>query len=112
VGSDAAANFTLTVSKYECPRNCSSHGACVPANDSSPYKRCACDEGFGGRDCSKAAHALEYGRQIHQDPAAFEVTYFSLPPLTGALEAARGALLPAEPFLLQTTRLRAFCASC
>lgn len=85
VGADAPVNFTITFSKYECPGNCSSHGACVPAADNSTRKECACEEGFGGADCSKATRALEYGQPVNQSAVPFELLYFSLPKPTDAM---------------------------
>ena len=83
VGSDAPINYTLTISKYDCPGNCSSHGTCVPTGVEPPLRQCLCDEGFGGQDCSKSSLPLEYGVTVHQEPAAFEINYFSLPAPTG-----------------------------
>lgn len=86
VGSHGAVNFTLTVAKYDCPRNCSGHGTCLAGG-------CQCDEGWGGRACSQATQALEYGQTVAAAPAAFERAFFSLPPPTGAWFLSPGAAL-------------------
>lgn len=76
VGSHAPVPYTFSISKYDCPSNCSSHGACVGGE-------CQCDDGYGGRDCSLASRALEYGARVEQAPAPFELAYFLLPEPSG-----------------------------
>lgn len=46
-------------------------------------KECKCDDGFGAKDCSLVSTALEFGKTVEQEPAAFERTLFQLPTPTG-----------------------------
>jgi hypothetical protein len=83
VGDDAPLNYTFTISKFDCPSNCSAHGACVTASSAPLRKECRCEEGYAGKDCSQASRALEYGHPVQQEAVAFEIHYFALPTPTG-----------------------------
>ncbi len=67
----------------DCPRNCSGHGTCVASAADPAKKECQCSEGFGAKDCSLVSTALEFGKTVTQEPAAFERTLFQLPAPTG-----------------------------
>ena len=92
MGDDAPLNYTFTVSKFDCPSNCSAHGACVTASSEPPRKECRCEEGYAGKDCSQASRALEYGRPVQQGAVAFEIHYFALPTPTGKRAQTRAGL--------------------
>jgi hypothetical protein len=85
VGAHEPVKYTLTISKYDCPRNCSGHGTCMPSAADPRLKECRCEEGFGAKDCSLASTALEFGKTVTQEPAAFERTLFQLPVPTEAM---------------------------
>lgn len=51
-------------------------------------KECQCDDGFGAKDCSLVSTALEFGKTVAQEPAAFERTLFQLPTPTGVQHMA------------------------
>lgn len=44
VGDHSPANFTLTISKFDCPLNCSGHGECIHGGEATDRK-CQCKEG-------------------------------------------------------------------
>lgn len=60
----------------------------IPARPRGMPQECACEEGFGGLDCSKATQALEYGKGVNQSAVPFELLYFSLPKPTGQIKQA------------------------
>lgn len=85
VGRDAPINYTITFSIFDCPGNCSSHGACQPSEGDPNKKECVCEEGYGGVDCSKATQVLEYGQAVNQTEATFEMHFYALPTPTEAM---------------------------
>ena len=90
VGRDAPVAFTLSISKNECPGNCSAHGTCDTISTEPLQRQCKCAEGYTGADCSKVLRALEYGDTVVQQAGAFEYHFFSLPQPTGAPRAQQG----------------------
>ncbi|EIE26855.1 hypothetical protein COCSUDRAFT_39831 [Coccomyxa subellipsoidea C-169] len=89
-GDDAhTCNYTLSISKYNCPMNCSNRGTCVSAANGT--RSCDCFKagtsahGFFGEDCSNEAEHLQYGVPVIKPESNFEYDFFQLPEISPAM---------------------------
>ncbi|KAK9843435.1 hypothetical protein WJX81_002486 [Elliptochloris bilobata] len=81
VNGDDAHNcsFTLSITKYSCPLNCSGRGTCQHLDNGT--RTCLCDKGFFGADCGNEAARLVWDTLLARENAAFEYDFFQLPDL-------------------------------
>ena len=83
-GADASSKFTLTVQRFDCPRDCSGRGECV--HEQNGTRTCACDTGplgpYLGPGCEEEYSGLTPsadGWHVNGTLGASDYDFFALP---------------------------------
>lgn len=82
-GSSTACNFSLTLTKYTCPMDCSGHGTCHK-NENGTYA-CVCHDQWlsppDKGDCSAGSAPMEFGVPQSDLMKDTSYVYYSFPPI-------------------------------
>ena len=83
-GADASSKFTLTVQRFDCPRDCSGRGECI--HEQNGTRTCACDTGplgpYLGPGCEEEYSGLTPsadGWHVNGTLGASDYDFFALP---------------------------------